>query len=47
MTFQEFLSLVKTIKMLYGRDLATKVFEKNLNSYYNLDSASLFNLKER
>lgn len=41
MSFLEFLKLVATIKMLYGRDIAERVFTNNLNKYYNLDSESL------
>lgn len=47
MSFMEFLELVKVIKMLYGRDLAEKVFTKNIGSYYNINSESLFKLKEQ
>jgi len=41
MTFTEFLSLVKVLKMLYGTQIAEKVFTENIELYYNLDSASL------
>lgn len=41
----EFLQLIKVVKMLYGRDTAEKVFTKNINMYYNLDSTS-FTLKK-
>lgn len=44
MSFVEFLDFIKVIKMLYGRDVATNIFEKNLHKYYNLDSESLNNL---
>lgn len=37
----EFLQLVKVVKMLYGKEQALKLLEKNLNQYYNIDSASL------
>ena len=42
--FDEFLQLVKVVKMLYGREPATKLLENNLHKYYNLDSASIRNL---
>lgn len=41
MTFTEFLSLVKVLKMLYGRDFADNFFTNNIDLYYDLDSASL------
>ena len=41
MSFNEFLNLVKVIKMLYGREISSKVLEKNLHKYYNLSSESL------
>lgn len=44
MSFIEFLEFVKVVKMLYGRDIATNILEKNLHKYYNLDSESLNNL---
>jgi hypothetical protein len=37
MNFREFLHLVSTIKMLYGRVYASKVFEKNIDKFYNLN----------
>ena len=36
MRFDEFLSLVKVIKMLYGSHIATIFFEKNIGNYYKL-----------
>lgn len=44
MSFTEFLNFVKVVKMLYGRDVACNILEKNLHKYYNLDSESLSNL---
>lgn len=44
MSFEEFLDLVKVIKMLYGRNIACEVFEKNYQKYYNLKNASFLNL---
>lgn len=41
MNFLEFLQLVKVTKMLYGRDVAINLLEKNLHKYYNLDSEGL------
>lgn len=36
MPFNDFLSLVKVIKMLYGSHIATIFFEKNIENYYKL-----------
>lgn len=47
MTYTEFLNTIKVIKMLYGRDVAEKVFTTNVDKWYNLDSASLLKLVER
>lgn len=44
MSFLEFLALVKVFKMIYGRDVAQNILEKNLHKYYNLDSESLSKL---
>ena len=41
LTKTEFLNLIKVLRMLYGRDFATKVFENNFKTFYNVDSASL------
>lgn len=41
MSFLEFLQLVKVFKMIYGRDIAQNILEKNLHKYYNLNSESL------
>ena len=41
MTFTEFLDLIKVIKMLYGGTVAKITFEKNIDTFYDLDSASL------
>lgn len=46
MPFNEFLDLVKVMKMLYGREIAEKFFAKNIQLYYNLDSASISKTKE-
>lgn len=44
LTLEEFLHLVKVIKMLYGREIAEKYFTKGLSQIYNIDSASLSKL---
>lgn len=44
LTRLEFLELVKVVKMLYGRDIAEKVFTKNISTFYNIDSESLLNV---
>lgn len=41
MPFNEFLDLVKVLKMLYGSEIAKNFFTKNVNKYYNLDSESI------
>lgn len=41
MNFNEFLSLIKVIRMLYGRDFAEIVFAKNIDQYYDLNSEEL------
>lgn len=46
MKFDEFLSFVKVVKMLYGRDVACKLFETNYRKYYNLSSVSFLNLDD-
>ena len=46
MTFAEFLSLVKVVKMLYGTETAEKLFAKNIDLYYDLNSASLLKKKK-
>lgn len=45
LTRQEFLELVKVVKMLYGREIAEKLFTKNLKVFYNVDSESLIKLE--
>ena len=37
MPFVEFLQLVKVVKMLYGREQAVDLFQKNYRKYYNLN----------
>lgn len=37
MPFSEFLQLVQTIKVLYGREYARDLFMKNYKQYYNLN----------
>ena len=46
MQYIEFLDTVKVLKMLYGAPIAEKFFTKNIGLYYDLDSASLSNLKK-
>lgn len=46
LTRYEFLELVKVVKMLYGRDIAEKLFTKNINTFYNVSSASITNTQE-
>ena len=41
MPFNDFLKLVIVVKSLYGRDIAEKLFTKNIDLYYNLNSESL------
>lgn len=43
MKYTEFLETVKVLKMLYGREIAEKVFTNNVGKWYNIDSASLIN----
>ena len=45
-SFNDFLTFIKVLKMLYGRDVAEKVFTKALKECYNVDSASIINLKK-
>lgn len=47
MPFLEFLQLVKTLKMLFGREIAEKFFTKNINMYYDLNSESLTSLNRK
>lgn len=44
LNFDEFLSLVKVLKMLYGREIAEKCFTNGLSQLYNIDSASFSKL---
>lgn len=37
MPFEEFLLLVKVLKLLYGGQIAATFFEKNIDLYYDLD----------
>lgn len=39
LSYSDFLSTVKVIRMLYGKDLAKKYLTDNLGVYYNLDNA--------
>lgn len=32
-SLDEFLNLIKVVKMLYGREIAITLFEKNINTY--------------
>ncbi len=41
MPFSEFLQLVKTVKILYGREFAISLFRKNYRKYYNLNEIGL------
>jgi hypothetical protein len=41
LTKAEFLDLIKVVKMLYGRDLAVNLLEKNIKTFYDVDSESL------
>lgn len=47
MTYLEFLQTIKVLKMLFGREVAEKVFTKNINSYYNLNSENLLNCESK
>lgn len=40
MSFDEFLNLVKTVKILYGREVAHSLFQKNYKQFYNLNDVS-------
>lgn len=42
LSFEEFLSLVKVVKMLYGREVAERLFTKKIKEWYNIDSVSVF-----
>lgn len=37
MSFQEFLDLVKVVKMLYGREFAEVLFKNNIDLFYKLN----------
>lgn len=46
LTVDEFLNLIKVVKMLYGRELAESLFSQNIDKYirnYELMSASAKN----
>lgn len=47
MSYIEFLKTIQVLKMLYGRDIAEKVFTKNLGRWYNIDSESLIKLVKK
>lgn len=36
MPFTDFLKLVTVLKVLYGRDIAERFFQKNIDKYYDL-----------
>lgn len=40
LNIQEFFDLIKVLKMLYGRDIAEKVFDKHLDQIYTPDNES-------
>lgn len=41
MNYIEFLDTVKVLRMLYGKQVAEKFFDKHVDSYYDLTSASI------
>lgn len=41
MPFSDFLQLVKTVKILYGREFAISLFQKNYRKYYNLNEIGI------
>lgn len=51
LTVDEFLNLIKVVKMLYGREIAESLFNQHIDSYvrnYDIMSASAKNkVKER
>lgn len=46
MKFDEFLNLVKTVKILYGREHAHSLFIKNYKKFYNLNDIGLEDLPD-
>lgn len=46
MTLNEFLSMVKVLRMLYGKQLAIEFFEKNVKHFPNLSIDDLNSLKK-
>lgn len=45
-TLSEAMNFIKVLKMLYGRDVAERVFTSIMKQCYNVDSASLINFKK-
>lgn len=45
-SFQDAMNLVRVVKMLYGRDVAERLFTKIMNECYNVDSASLLKIQK-
>lgn len=43
-SFQDALDFVRVVKMLYGRDVAERLFTKIMKECYNVDSASLLKI---
>lgn len=46
MTFSDFMQLVKVLRMLYGINLATLYFEKNIVNFYHFNENDLQALKD-
>lgn len=45
-SFHDALDLIRVVKMLYGRDIAERLFTKIMNECYNVDSASLLKIQK-
>lgn len=45
-SFQDALALVRVVKMLYGRDIAERLFTKIMKECYNVNSASLLKIQK-
>lgn len=45
-SFKDALDFVRVVKMLYGRDVAERLFTKIMKECYNVDSASLLKIQK-
>lgn len=41
MNYSDFLNTTKVLRMLYGLEVSTAFFEKNIGSFYNLNAEDL------